>query len=76
MDMPNEAHWKALIRNLKFVVDTRMKAFIYEYDTKEDDREVLILKAHCDSDYAGHKQTRSSVTGYCIYLHGCLIAWK
>ena len=35
-----------------------------------------MLKAYCDSDYAGDKETRASVTGYCIYLHGCLIAWK
>ena len=46
MDMPNEAHWKALIRNLKFVVDTRMKALTYECDFKEDDKEVLILKTY------------------------------
>ena len=76
MDMPNEAHWKALIRNLKFVVDTRMKALTYECDVKDKKEEILILKAYCDSDYAGDKETRASVTGYCIYLHGCLIAWK
>ena len=43
---------------------------------KEKDREVLILKVNCDPDYAGDKETRASVTGYYIYLHGCLIAWK
>ena len=76
--MPNKANWKALIRNLEFVVDTRMKALTYEYSFKEDDREVLILKAHCDSVYGGKKDTISSLsaTGYCIYLNDCLIAWK
>ena len=56
MDMPNEAHWKALIRNLKFVVDTRMKALTYKCNFKDDNEEVLILKAYCDSDYAGDKR--------------------
>ena len=35
-----------------------------------------MLNAIYDSDYAGDKETRTSVTGYCIYLHGCLIEWK
>ena len=30
----------------------------------------------CDSDYAGDKDNRLSVTGYCIYINGCLISWK
>ena len=34
MDMSNEAHWKSLIRNLKFVVDTRMKALTYQCSNK------------------------------------------
>jgi hypothetical protein len=30
----------------------------------------------CDSDYAGDKQTRTSVFGYIIYFCGAPIAWK
>ena len=30
----------------------------------------------CDSDYTGDKDNRLSVTGYCIYINGCLISWK
>ena len=29
-----------------------------------------------NSDYAGDKDNRLSVTGYCIYINGCLISWK
>ena len=34
------------------------------------------MEAYCDSDYAGDKESRKSVTGYGVYLQGCLIAWK
>ena len=30
----------------------------------------------CDSYYAGDKDNRFSVTGYCIYLNGCLVSFK
>ena len=29
-----------------------------------------------DSDWAGDKETRMSVTGYCVFLQGCPITWK
>ena len=29
-----------------------------------------------DSDYEGDKENCSSVTGYCIYINGCLKSWK
>ena len=34
------------------------------------------LTAFCDSDYAGDKETRKSVTAYAIYFENCLIAFK
>jgi len=34
------------------------------------------MKAFCDSDYAGDKDTRISVTGFVIYVMGALIAWR
>ena len=34
------------------------------------------LTAFCDSNYAGDKETRKSVTAYAIYFEKCLIAFK
>ena len=39
-------------------------------------RENWELKCTCDIDYAGDKDNRLSVTGYCVYLNGRLISWK
>ena len=48
MDMPNEAHWKGSIRNRKSIVDTRMKELTYECTYKENNSEILMLKAYRD----------------------------
>ena len=42
----------------------------------ENNGEKWEFKCMCDSDYAGDKDNRLSVTGYCIYVNGCLISWK
>ena len=34
------------------------------------------MTAYCDSDYAGDKDGRKSVSGFVIYIQGCLISWK
>ena len=34
------------------------------------------LTVYSDSDWAGDKDTRVSVTGYCILLQGVVISWK
>jgi hypothetical protein len=34
------------------------------------------MMAYCDSDYAGDKDGRKSISGFVIYIQGCLISWK
>lgn len=43
---------------------------LFPYDGEEFD-----LMGRSDSDYAGDKNTRQSVSGYVLYLNGALIAW-
>ena len=71
-----EAHVKELLRVIKFIIDTRFWSLRYRID--DDDRKIQNwkLKAYSDSDFAGDKDTRLSVSGYGIYLFNCLISWK
>ena len=50
-----------------------MKSMTYQCSANENIEELLMLKAYCDSDYAGDKEIRASVTGYFIHQHYCLI---
>ena len=34
------------------------------------------LEGYCDSHFAGDKDKRISVTGFCVYVCGCLVSWK
>ena len=76
------AHFKELLRCIKFVLDTKNRMLCYEVEKpwKVKDFSNFILKmqltAFCDSDYAGDKETRKSVTAYAIYFEKCLIAFK
>ena len=36
----------------------------------------LIIEGFCNSNYAEYQNTRKSVSGYVIYVMGCLLAWK
>ena len=62
-----------LYRVIKHVQDTKNRKLILS-----PSKEGLYwnLKAYTDSDYAGDADNRKSVSGFMIYVNGCLIAWK
>ena len=70
-----DAQFKAMLRVINYTLDTENVGLSYKIKRKELDS-VWKKRAFCDSDFAGDKETSISVTGYCIYLMGCLIAWK
>ena len=73
---PNPAHYKSLLEAIKFVLETRNKGLFYK---RIDDDSMSLhweIKAYCDSDFAGDKDARKSVSGFCIYVAGCLASWK
>ena len=34
------------------------------------------MQFYVDSDFAGNKQNRISITGFCIFYNNCLVSWK
>ena len=54
----------------------KIKALTCQCPKIENSSQILMLKTYCDSDDAGDKEIRSSVTVYSNHLHDCLIAWK
>jgi hypothetical protein len=73
MDSATEGHMKYLLRIIKYVLLTKDRMLKMKPIGSQDK---TILIGYCDSDYAGDKDTRKSVTGYVIYLEGCMIDWK
>ena len=74
MDGATLAHMKCMLRTIKFVMDTRQG--VLNFDLREQEGKQWTLEAFSDSDWAGSKDDRRSIAGYCIYLNGCLISWK
>ena len=73
MGRANKAHQKMLYRVIKHVQDTKNHKLILS-----PNKEGLHwnLKAYTDSDYAGDADTSKSISGFMIYVNGCLIACK
>jgi hypothetical protein len=74
MDGATSSHLKAMYRTIKYVIDTKSMCLALmpnRTDTKE-----WVLYGMSDSDYAGDKDTRISVSGYVVYANGALITWK
>ena len=74
MDGATRYHYKELLRTMKFVADTAGKALVLAPDKVEDS--MWKIRGICDSAFAPDPGTRRSVTGFGIYVMGCLVAWK
>jgi hypothetical protein len=74
MDGPSPAAMKELKRVIKFVLDTQDYGLKLEPDKMTNNR--WNLKVYTDSDWAGDKDTRLSVTGYVLFLMNVPILWK
>jgi hypothetical protein len=72
-DGATEAHWKAMARLVKYVVDTEEIGLRIKPRKKDD---MFVLEGISDSEYAGDPDTRISVYGYILYFCGAPIAWK
>ncbi len=72
MDGANPAHVKMLDRVIKYIIGTKSKCLKLQ-PTQDKTWKIL---GKCDSDYAGDKDNRLSISGNVIYANGALISWK
>jgi hypothetical protein len=72
-DGATAAHWNAMIRVIKFVLDTENHGLKIKPNMTKGG---FYLEGISDSEYAGDKETRISVYGYVLYFCGAPIAWK
>jgi Reverse transcriptase (RNA-dependent DNA polymerase) len=75
MDGPTQAHMKSLFRLVKYVIDTKHFGLVMMPE-KPKIENTWELQAFCDSDYAGDRDGRKSISGFIIYVQGCPISWK
>jgi hypothetical protein len=72
LDGATQAHYKAMLRVIKYVIDTEF----YGLRIQPHGNEPVEIVAYSDSEYGGDRDTRISVYGYKIYMNGALISWK
>ena len=76
MDRATESHYQSLLRVLHYVITTKDLGLFFDAGILNSFLGIWRILAFCDSDFAGDKNTRISVTGFCIYIGSCLISWK
>ena len=77
LDGATKQHMMDLYRAIKYTLNTKNYGLPIEptYIPSNPDKEWKI-QVWCDSDWAGDKDTRRSVTGYEIYVNGVLVTKK
>ena len=81
MDSATMEHLKCLWQLMKYVLDTKEKCLMMDLTKNSDSRKDETMngwqmKAFCNSDYAGDKDTRISMTGFILCLNGAAISWR
>ena len=74
MDGATAAHYQSLLRLAKYVIDT--KNHTLKLNVTRNDDNIFNIQGYSDSDYAGNKDDRKSITGIIVYCAGVPIAWK
>ncbi|KAL2248611.1 UNVERIFIED_CONTAM: Retrovirus-related Pol polyprotein from transposon RE1 [Sesamum indicum] len=70
MQRPCKGHWDAALNIVRYLKGTMHTGLFFAADSNFD------LVSFCDADWAACKDSRRSLTGYCIFLGDSLISWK
>ncbi|KAM2312222.1 hypothetical protein ACFXTH_022651 [Malus domestica] len=70
MDKPRQPHLEAVHKVLRYIKQSPGQGILLPSTGS------LQLQAFCDADWARCKDTRRSITGYCIFLGQAPISWK
>ena len=68
MDLATMANYKYLLRIIKYVLLTKNHKLLFAKTPFDDEPIIWEVMAFTDSDFAGDKDTRKSVTGFIIYF--------
>jgi hypothetical protein len=74
LDGAISAHWKAMIRESKYVIDTKMLALKLKSNFSKDKK--IHIEAYSDSEFAGDRETRASVYGFVVFVCDAPISWN
>ncbi|CAL2257595.1 unnamed protein product [Prunus armeniaca] len=70
MHEPRKPHWDATLCVLSFIKHSPGQGLLFLASNN------LALTDYCDSNHAGCRTTRQSVTNFCIFLGNSPISWK
>jgi hypothetical protein len=74
LDGATPIQWKAMLRVIKYVIDTKMLAINLKPNFSKNNK--IHIEAYSDSEFAGDRETRASVYGYVIFVCDAPISWK
>ncbi|WVZ97739.1 hypothetical protein U9M48_043253 [Paspalum notatum var. saurae] len=67
---PTQLHYSHLLRVLRYLHGTMSRRLFFPCSSS------LQLQAYCDATWASDSSDRQSLSAYCVFLSGSLIAWK
>ncbi|XP_020552886.1 uncharacterized protein LOC110012693 [Sesamum indicum] len=70
MQYPSKSRWESALHIVGYLKGTTNKGLLFNSEDSFD------LQASCDAYWASCKDTRKSLTGYCVFLGNSLISWK
>lgn len=70
LSAPTDVHLHAAHKVLRYLKNNPGQGLMYSATSE------LCLNAFADADWATCKETRRSITGFCVYLGSSLISWK